>query len=159
MYQQILFTARGLAPGPHTLSIQVNRSRDVNGSGSWVWIDAFDIENGAGVTGGVSADSGRTEQNNPAVNYNGNWYLNTNPAHSGGTPVLAMDAGSAATITFNGTGIAWIAYRDSWSGIATIFLDGVQTPTVDTYSPSDQARSIAYSISGLAAGAHALSIQ
>jgi hypothetical protein len=54
-YQKVLFTARGLAPGLHTLSIEVMHTRDVNGSGSWVWIDGFDVENGAGVSGGTSA--------------------------------------------------------------------------------------------------------
>jgi alpha-galactosidase len=159
MYQKVLFTARGLAPGPHTLSIQVMHSRDVDGSGSWVWIDAFDIENGSGVTGGISAPTGRTEQNNPAVNYNGVWYLNTNPVQSGGTAVLSTDANSAATITFTGTAINWIAYRDAWSGIATIIVDGTQTASVDTYSPTDQAQAVGYSVTGLSPGTHTLTIQ
>src|ERR1035437_532192 len=76
-YQQALFSVRGLAPGPHTLSIEVPHIRDVSTDGSWVWIDAFDIENGSGLPGGVTATMGRTEENNPALNYNGPWYPNT----------------------------------------------------------------------------------
>jgi hypothetical protein len=157
-YQKVQFTARGLSAGPHTLSIEVLHSRDINGSGSWVWIDGFDIENGSAATGGVTASAGRVEQNNPAINYNGNWYLNTNPVQSGGTALLSTDAGSSATISFTGSGIKWIAYRDAWSGIANVSVDGAPPTTVDTYSQIDQAQAVAYSVSGLAAGSHTLSI-
>jgi hypothetical protein len=124
-----------------------------------VWIDGFDIENGSGVSGGISATTGRTEQNNPAVNYSGIWVLNTNPVQSGGTAVLATDFGSSATIAFMGTGIKWIAYRDPWSGIANIYLDGAKTGTMDTYSAQEQAQAAGYSVDGLNSGAHTLTIE
>ena len=158
-YQQALFTAHGLAPGPHTLSIEVLHVRDGNTSGSWVWIDAFDIENGSSVPGGFSAPVGRIEQNDAAVNYSGTWFLNTNPMQSGGTAVLATDAGSRATVTFTGTGIRWIAYRDAWSGIANVYLDGVMTATVDTYVPVDQPQTTGYDIGGLKPGQHTLTVE
>ena len=158
-YQRALFTARGLAPGPHTLSIEVIHVRDVNGQGSWVWLDGFDIENGGGVQGGVTAATGRIEQNNPALIYTGTWFLNTNPTQSGGTAVLAVDAGSRATISFNGASIIWLAYRDEWSGIARVYLDGVLAATVDTYLSPSQAQSPVYSVSGLSPGAHTLTIE
>ncbi len=158
-YQRVLFTARGLAPGVHTLSIEIMHSRDVNGSGSWVWIDGFDVEDGGGMSGVISAPAGRTEQNNPAVNYTGTWFLNTNPVQSGGTAVLSTDFGSRATISFTGTGIGWIAYRDQWSGIANVYIDGTLKGTVDTYAPSDQAKATGYSLTGLIAGAHTLTIE
>src|SRR5258706_2307468 len=159
VYQKVLFTARGLAAGPHTLSIEVMHTRDVNGSGSWVWIDGFDIEDGSGVSGGISAPTGRTEQNDPSVNYNGTWYLNTNPVQSGAPTVLAADAGSRGAIAFTGTGIKWVAYRDQWSGIAKIYMDGILTCTVDTYFPTDQARTDGFTINGLPSGEHTLTIE
>jgi len=79
LYQQPLFSVHGLAPGTHTLSIEVLHRRDGDTSGSWIWINAFDIEDGSGIVGGVSASAGHIEQNNPAISYTGNWYLNTNP--------------------------------------------------------------------------------
>ena len=54
MYQTAVYTARGLSSGTHTLTIEVTHERAAGTDGSWVWIDAFDIENGAGVPGGVS---------------------------------------------------------------------------------------------------------
>jgi hypothetical protein len=158
-YQQKLFAAHGLASGPHTLSIEVLHVRDGDTSGSWVWIDAFDIENGSGVPGGITASSGRIEQNDPAVSYTGTWFLNTNPMQSGGTALLATDKGSRATITFTGTGIRWIAYRDAWSGIANVYLDGLMKATVDTYVPVDQPQSTGFDIGGLNSGQHTLTIE
>ena len=97
---------------------------------------------------------GRTEQNNPALNYTGTWFPNAISQHSGGSAVLAVDAGSRASINFVGTGIAWNAYRDEYSGIAKVYLDGVLQPLVDTYLSPAQAQSPAYAFDGLA-GWHA----
>src|SRR5688572_15792140 len=158
-YKRALFTARGLAPGSHTLSIEVIHMRGVNGSGSWIWVDGFEVENGEGVTGGITAATGRIEQNNPALTYNGTRFSNTNPAQSGGSAALAVDAGSSMTIRFSGASIMWIAYRDEWSGIARVYLDGVLKTTIDTYSPSAQPQAVAYSVAGLGPGAHTLTIE
>jgi hypothetical protein len=158
LYQQALFSVHGLAPGPHTLSIGVLHVRDGNTMGSWIWINAFNIENGSGIPGGISAPAGRIEQNNPAVSYTGNWYLNTNPVQSGGTAALATDASTRATVAFTGAGIRWIAYRDPWSGIANVYVDGVMTATVDTYVPVEQAQTTAYDSGALTPGPHTLTI-
>ena len=159
LYQQPLFSVHGLAPGAHTLSIQVLHQRDGQTAGSWIWINAFNIENGTGIVGGVSAQAGRIEQNNPAVTYAGNWYLNTNPVMSGGTAALAVDPDSSVTVAFNGTGIAWIGYQDQWSGIASVYVDGKQqSAPVDSYVASQEVQSVVYAISGLTPGAHTLRI-
>lgn len=157
-YQQPIFAAHGLTPGPHTLSIEVLHQRDGSTSGSWIWVDAFDIENGTGIVGGVSASAGRVEQNDPTVSYTGAWFLNTNSVQSGGTAVLATDVGSTATITFNGTGIRWITYRDAWSGIANVYLDGALQTTVDNYVALDQPQATGFDIGGLMPGQHSLMI-
>ena len=159
LYQQPFFSVHGLAAGTHTLSIEVPHVRDGETMGSWIWIDAFDIENGSGIVGGVSAPVGKIQQNNPAVTYSGNWYLNMNPIMFGGSAALAMDANSSATVTFTGTGIAWIGYQDQWSGIANVYVDGaLQSPSVDTYSFAEKAQSSVYSITNLSEGAHTLKI-
>jgi hypothetical protein len=158
-YQQALYTARGLSNGTHTLSIEITHERDGNTQGSWVWIDAFDIENGSAVPGGVTATTGRIEENNPALSLVGRWYSNGSAAHSGGNCALATDAGSRITINFNGTGISWIADKDEWSGIARVYLDGALKTTIDTYQSPSQARTVPYSIGGLASGTHSLTIE
>jgi alpha-amylase len=158
-YQQPLFAVHGLAPGPHTLSINVLHQRDDQTSGSWIWINAFDIDNGSGLPGGVSAASGRIEQNDPSVSYTGKWFLITNPALSGGTAVQGVDQGSRATISFNGSGVKWIGYRDQWSGIANVYLDGTLAGQIDLYSAAEQPQAVAYDSGDLTSGAHSLTIE
>jgi hypothetical protein len=70
-----------------------------------------------------------------------------------------MDAGSAATFNFSGTSATWVGYRDEWSGIATIRVDGVVKGTVDTYSSPQQSQAVLYSVSGLPNGHHTLTIE
>ena len=159
-YQAVLFTVSGLSIGPHKLSIEINHERGPNGEGSWVWLDAFDVQDGSGVSGGLPAATvGRIENDNPAVTYTGIWYLNTHAMHSGGTAVLAMGAGSAVSLTFNGTAIAWIAYRDEWSGLARVILDGELKATIDTYLSPGQARTALYIVENLLPGNHSLTIE
>ncbi len=158
-YQQQMFAAHGLASGTHTLSIYVPHVRDPNGSGSWVWIDSFLVENGTGITGGVAAGPGMVQQNNPALNYTGVWFTNSSADPSMGTVVLATDPNASVSLNFNGVGVTWLAYRDQWSGIATVSLDGALQATVDTYASPAQAQSAVYSISGLPLATHTLTIQ
>ena len=101
----------------------------------------------------------RYEQNNPAVEYTGTWDPNSGAFNSGGSATLAMDAGSQAKFTFTGTGVKWIGYRDQWSGIAQVYVDGVLKATIDTYSANAQAQAAVYSVSGLSNAAHSLTIE
>jgi hypothetical protein len=168
-YQQSLFAVRGLAAGSHTLTILVKHLRDINAKGSWVWIDAFVIENGSVPTGGAVVGGGLTEETSSALIYTGTWYSNYSAplsgrsskfvSHSGGSSALAMDNDASVTISFNGTGIGWIGYADEWSGGARIYLDGRFLQPIDTYkSPAAEGQMI-YGIDGLVAGTHSLTIQ
>ena len=157
-YQKVLFQANGLAAGPHTFSIEVTHERGPGTDGSWVWIDAFDIQ-GTPITGGVSAGTGRIEQSDAAMTFAGRWYANNNPMLSGGSSALAVDAGSRATLAFTGSGISWITYQDQWSGVARVYIDGEMKTTIDNYASPARAGVAAYTISGLGAGAHTITIE
>ena len=100
----------------------------------------------------------RYEQNNPAVQLTGNWYPNSGAFNSGGSAILAMDQGSQASFTFTGTGVQWIGFRDAWSGIAQVYVDGALQGTIDTYSAGQQAQAVVYSMSGLSNASHNLTI-
>jgi len=105
------------------------------------------------------SSSGRYEQDNPAVTYTGSWSPNQQPVHSGGSAKLAMEAGSRADFAFSGTGASWIGYRDEWSGIATVRVDGVVKGSLDTAASPGQAQATLYSVSGLPNGGHTLTIE
>ena len=157
-YQKMLFRASGLAPGTHTFSIEVTHERGPGTDGSWVWIDAFDIE-GTPVAGGVTAGSGRVEQNNAAMTYTGRWFANNSSALSGGSGALAMDAGSRAALGFTGSGVSWITYQDQWSGVARVYVDGELKTTLDNYASPAHTGVAAYSITGLSPGTHTIAIE
>ena len=99
------------------------------------------------------------QQDNPAVSYNGAWFPNSLSVHSSGSAVLAMDSRASATISFTGSAVSWIGYRDAWSGIALVYVDGKRKSRIDTYSPTDMAQAVIYSIPGLSPGNHTLKIE
>jgi hypothetical protein len=158
-YQRTIFTARGLGAGPHTISIEVMHERGPGTEGSWVWIDGFEIEGGAPIPGGITASAGRVEDSDAALVFAGRWYSKASPAYSGGTAVLATDPGFRITLNFKGTGVSWIGYRDEWSGMARVYVDGEAKTTVDNYQSPSVARVVLYSIDGLSPGPHSLTIE
>jgi hypothetical protein len=98
------------------------------------------------------------EQDDPSVAYSGTWFPNRGGFNSGGSAELAMDAGSEAKFTFTGTSVKWIGYRDAWSGIAKVYIDGVLKTTLNTYSPNDQAQATEYYVGNLTNAQHTLTI-
>jgi hypothetical protein len=55
--------------------------------------------------------------------------------------------------------VSWIGYRDEWSGIADVLLDGRLRGTVDTFSSPARAQAVVFTIDGLSEGTHRLTIQ
>src|SRR5688572_7368214 len=158
LYQHRIFTIRGLTPGLHRLTIEVIHSHVASTNASWIWVDAFDIENGSLVGGPMAAGTGMVQQTDIAVNYSGHWFQNAGGQYSGGSVNLAVDAGARVDVTFNGTGITWMGYRDEWSGFAQVFVDGAIQSTVDTYLTPSKTQTPTYGVTGLAPGTHVLSI-
>lgn len=157
-YQQPLYSVHGLPAGLHTLAIEVPHIRHLNGHGSWVWIDGFDID-GVAVTTGTSASAGRIQENDPALKYTGTWFPKSSPVFSGSGAMVAEDASSSVSLTFNGTSILWIAFKDPYSGIAKVILDGTLVSTVDLFQAAAQSGVPAFSSGQLASGQHTLTIQ
>ncbi|SPF45627.1 exported hypothetical protein [Candidatus Sulfopaludibacter sp. SbA4] len=155
--QTVVYSVSGLSNASHTLTINVTGTMDANSAGEWVWVDAFDVTVPTPQT--PSSTPYRIEQNNSAIVYSGGtWYTNTTAPCSGGSCVLAMDTNARATVTFTGTGVKWIAYRDQWSGKAEVFVDGVLKATVDTYANPAKGQAAMYTASGLTEGIHTLTI-
>ena len=55
----------------------------------------------------------------------------------------------------------WIAYRDSGSGIARVYVYGELKATVDTYSPTTMSQTVMFSVSNLKPpnGTHTITIE
>ena len=158
LYQQKLYSVSGLAPGLHRMTIEVIHSHDATTNASWIWVDAFEVQNGTLVGGTIAAGTGLAQQTDVAANYSGHWFQNSGAQYSGGTVNLAVDTGARVDFTFNGAAITWMGYRDEWSGIAQVMLDNVSQGTVDTYLTPSKAQTATYSLTGLSPGNHVLSI-
>ena len=99
------------------------------------------------------------EEDDRAVTWSGAWSSKVLAQSSGGGARLAMDGGAQASFAFTGVSVSWIGYRDEWSGIADVLLDGALQTTVDTYSAPSQARATVYTVEGLKEGPHTLTVQ
>lgn len=158
--QAVLFTADGLTSGLHTVQIEVTGAKNPASSAPWVWIDAFEVAGGTGspTVPGPSVVT-RVEQSDATVRLTAGWLANTTAIQSGGSAVLAMGAGARAAVTFDGTGVRWIGWRDPWAGIARVWIDGTLRATVDTYVNGQQAQAVLFAAEGLAKGTHTLEVE
>ena len=149
-HQQVLFTRMGLANGPHTLEVEPATQRNPLSGGYWVWVDAFEV-----VT--------RLEQDDAAIHYScppdSAWFAMASTQHSKGSAVVSMAPGCQATLAFTGPAVSWIGYRDQWSGIARVSVDGVFRAEIDTYASASDARSLMYTLTGFSPGPHTLTIE
>jgi hypothetical protein len=128
------------------------------------YADVYSIDLSSSVpttAGSASSSAYRFEEDDPAVGYGGPWPAQANPAHSGGTALLGMDPGALATVRFQGSAVSWIGFRDEWSGIARVHVDGTLRAEIDTYAPPSraEAQALIYTISGLGPGPHTLAIE
>jgi len=73
---------------------------------------------------------------------------------------LSTVPGDQATFAFTGTSVSWIGYRGPQTGIARVILDGnVVADSLDTYAPTDVPQKTVFTLPGLAATSHTLTIE
>jgi hypothetical protein len=153
--QAPVFTASGLAPGPHTLTIEVTGTRNANASDNAVVVDGFDV---APVVP-TSTVGTRIQETAAAVAYTGAWAQgDTSTSWSGGAAAVSATTGARATVTFTGTEVRWVGRRGPQAGIARIFLDGAFQAEFDQYFATDLI-GVNYTATGLAPGSHTLTIE
>jgi hypothetical protein len=103
----------------------------------------------------------RIEEDDPRIDYVAAdlWYDRFSPGFSGGVVEASPHAGQTATLTFTGSGVDWIGYRASNTGIARVYLDGTLVAEVDTFSPVPVFQVPLYSARELGSGTHRLAIE
>jgi hypothetical protein len=138
--QQPIYRVSGLAAGSHTIEI-------VKDSGSYLLLDGLDVT--------------RTiNDNDAAVAYAGSWYDSTgrglgdydNDVHA--TTVN----GDTVTVTFYGSAISFLTEKYSDEGTIGVSLDGTAEPAVNANAATRSAQQVVYSVTGLAAGLHQLTL-
>jgi hypothetical protein len=148
--QAEVFAATGLADSSHTLTIEGTGRQNAASPNSLIVVDAFEV-----TTSGT-----RHQDTDPAIAYGPGWIQgNRDKAYSEGASAESNAVGAQATITFTGTGISWVGARGPQCGIARIFLDGAFVQDFDTYSRTEGPQHTDFTVGGLSAGAHTLTIQ
>ena len=148
--QAAVFTATGLADATHTMTIEVTGRQNAASQNALVVVDAFD----------VTSSGTRHQDTDPAIAYGDGWIQgNRDKAYSEGATAESDTFGAQATITFTGTGISWVGARGPQCGIARIFLDGAFVEDFDTYAQTEGPQHTDFTVRGLAAGTHTLTIQ
>ncbi len=101
--------------------------------------------------------AGTYENSSSAVTLNGNWSTTASSQDSGGSFSTLSTAGYAE-LSFNTSGVKWIARTNQYAGIADVYIDGVKKASVDLYSATTKYQQVVYEISGLAEVNHTIRI-
>lgn len=107
---------------------------------------------------GTRATVSVTEQTSSSVAYSGAWKSGPNAYASGGSLKYATKKGAAATYTFTGAGVAWVAYRGPNRGSAKVYVDGVYKKTISLYAPTYSAQQVVYAFNWGVTGAHKIKV-
>lgn len=150
-----VFTAGGLAPGTHTLRIDITGEKNPASIAAWVMVDGFDVallQPAPGVT--------RRQESDPSVGFTADWTQAGGSAlWSGEQAKLSTTVGGRATFTFTGTTIRWIGERGFGTGVANVSIDGQFVAQVDTSTTLQEGyQAVLFSAAGLTSGTHTLTI-
>jgi hypothetical protein len=156
LYKQPVWSATGLSPGPHTLTIKCAGTKRLASAGCSIDLDALDIT-GYLVQAPVVT---RYQQDNTAFAYTGTWTPSaTTWLASGGSFTSANVTGAKVIVDFTGEYLAWYAKTAPWYGKATVTLDSGTPFEVDLYSATQLYKKQVYNTGLLAEGGHILIIQ
>jgi Glycosyl hydrolase family 3 N terminal domain len=99
-----------------------------------------------------------TQQSSAAVRFGGTWMTAYSSRYSGGSTRYATAAGAAASYTFKGCGIAWVAGSGPTRGSAKVYIDGTYTATVNLHASTTTLRRVVYAFNWTGQGIHTIRI-
>jgi hypothetical protein len=105
----------------------------------------------------IDSKDTRLSEKSDQIAYKQSWSTARYSGYAGDRVRYATRKGASATITFTGTGIAWIGPTGPTRGTARIFLDGKAITNVNLRRSSFTARTVLFS-KALKAGEHTLKI-
>jgi Transglycosylase-like domain len=106
----------------------------------------------------ISADDARVSDTAASIGYRSTWRQASFRSYSGGHVTYATTKGATATISFRGTGIAWVGPTGPTRGTARVYIDGRFVKTISLRRSTFRARSVIFS-KALPAGAHTFAIR
>jgi len=154
--QATLWSSFGLTSGMHTVTVTVTGTKNSSSANDIIALDDA-VVNGSSV-GAAAADDSATSGTN-AFTYGSNWGTATGISDLyDGTAHWNSTAASTATFTFTGTSATIFGVKDVDQGIATYAVDGGTARSVDDYSTTRLAGAPLFTVSGLTAGTHTITV-
>jgi len=145
-YQSLIWDTGVIASGSHTLKLAWTGTKNASSSGTYIDVDAV-----AYATGSANVDD-----TDSAFAYSGAWSSYNNASDYEGSHHTANSAGASVTISFTGTEGVLLGEKGDNTGIAHVYLDGVDKGTVDLYSPAYTFQSPIYDTGVISSGSHTL---
>lgn len=93
------------------------------------------------------------------INFSGGWGQAEFARYNGGMVRFAIDSGTTAWFTFQGTSIAWIGPVGPTRGKAKVYLDDVLVATVDVYARHFNPRATIFSHTFDRLGTHTIKLE
>jgi lipoprotein-anchoring transpeptidase ErfK/SrfK len=157
--QQRVFSVTGLPAGRHKLKIVVLGSKEASSTGTYVHLDALDIEGvplSPGIMPGVRAHNG-----DKRLYRKGTWSTVKRAAAYRGAIVRTASKGAAMTMRFKGTDVMWFGSKDTGGGRSEVWLDGKRVALVSQYSTSTTTldRRVVWAATGLKNTTHDVMIK
>jgi len=95
----------------------------------------------------------------PALNFQGAWHEEADPAALGGRCHVTDSAGATMTAQFEGNQVRLLGRSDPSGGLANVVLDGEkQMVPIDCWNPTPRSQQVLYYRNGLATGPHTLKV-
>jgi hypothetical protein len=155
LFRQTVWSAKGLAPGTHTVELTCAGQSFTSGGGTRVNVDALRVT-GFLVQPPVLTTS---QQTSSLPLYAGKWTTSLTAAASGGSLRLANSPGASLSVQFTGIYVCWIARKSAVSGIARLTIDGGTPQMVDLYSAGTVYQQKVWNSGILPYGVHRVTIE
>ena len=147
---------RNLAPGSHTVRIECTGRARAGALGTWVSLDTAEVN---GTLSPAVSPIHFYEETDPNLLYTGPWTSTEDADASSGALKRTRTAGTALDVAFEGTALKWTTYRNPYSGIATVTVDGGTPFELDLYSSAREFKATALDLRNLAPGSHTVRIE
>ena len=148
-HQILGFDSGVIAPGDHTVKLQVSGSRNSESTGNNCYFDHLLY---------MPALSNEVDGNDSAWNYTGTWEEERSRRGYDQTVMVSNTSGDTASYTFTGDRVQLFTQRSPCAGKFDIAIDDKVVATYDGYSPSGQYQALAFASERLIPGEHTITI-
>lgn len=148
-FKEKLYGATGLEKGVHTFKIKRIAAKNPASKGTNVPLDYLQTDGKFGTV---------LDQNASNAAYTGSWTSLAGSVYYKQSALYTWQTNAAADISFQGTGIAIIGFKNGYGGLQKFQIDGMNAGITDTYAVSAKYNQTLIELTDLPTGTHILKI-